>query len=252
MRRVDMGQGYPITFVTADELAAVTCSDADRRDAARALARAAERGFLYCEAVFIEKPEGDVYDGLCEKAHPTSGALDWGRGQRVTERNFFFDGQLVPDPAYTYEYTPEVEWDADGLRCYTHYVTEMGHRNGYVEIPAGHPWHGKGYDQCLLSPPCEESYCEHRMESVARVHGGITFADENWRGAWTIGFDCAHSGDIPNPEFTAEREARYGYDSYRHRDGHYWTLDDVQRETTRLAAQVAAAATGALVVAPEE
>ena len=54
----------------------------------------------------------------------------------------------------------------------------MGYRNGYVDVPEGHPWFGEDY---------------HDIH--ANVHGGLTFAQANDNGAWTIGFDCAHLGD---------------------------------------------------------
>lgn len=64
---------------------------------------------------------------------------------------------------------------------------------GYVGVPEGHPWHGKGYD-----------------DVDAEVHGGLTFADactrhvchgENGevvanKDVWWLGFDCAHAWDI--------------------------------------------------------
>lgn len=64
----------------------------------------------------------------------------------------------------------------------------MGYRCGYVRIPSGHPWHGESDD------------------SLADVHGGITFAapdkpcDKGGADdAWWIGFDCAHAWDLPDP-----------------------------------------------------
>jgi hypothetical protein len=81
---------------------------------------------------------------------------------------------------------------------------DMGYRCGYVRVPLGHPWHGKG------------------SELDVDVHGGITFAesdvpcdapgpDTNW---W-LGFDCAHSGDAPDPELligtTSNPYARIAY-----------------------------------------
>jgi len=70
----------------------------------------------------------------------------------------------------------------------------MGFRCGYVRLPKGHPWHGKGYDD--INPD---------------VHGGLTFAepdepcdkpgDDN---AYWIGFDCAHGGDARDPDLPSE------------------------------------------------
>lgn len=62
------------------------------------------------------------------------------------------------------------------------------HLCGYISIPPGHPWHGKGYDDIR-----------------ADVHGGLTYAspaeesvakDSAQCGWWVVGFDCAHSGDL--------------------------------------------------------
>jgi hypothetical protein len=44
------------------------------------------------------------------------------------------------------------EWEVTSNR--------MGYRCGYVRVPPGHPWHGKGYD-----------------DIGAEVHGGLTFAE---------------------------------------------------------------------------
>src|SRR6476661_4167873 len=89
----------------------------------------------------------------------------------------------------------------------------MGYRCGYVRIPAGHPWHGKGYDE---------------IEPYPEVHGGLTFAEpdadcggaricpgpphaghasSDWTcplesrqadDAWWLGFDAAHVFDAPD------------------------------------------------------
>ena len=65
----------------------------------------------------------------------------------------------------------------------------QGYRCGYVRIPAGHPWHGKDYDNI-----------------AAEVHGGLTFADADVPcdapgedNDWWVGFDCAHAFDLPDP-----------------------------------------------------
>lgn len=67
---------------------------------------------------------------------------------------------------------------------------DIGYRCGYVKVEAGHPWHGKDWDKI----DCE-------------VHGGITFARADQPcdkggldNGWWVGFDCAHSGDAPDPE----------------------------------------------------
>lgn len=61
---------------------------------------------------------------------------------------------------------------------------------GYVGVPVGHPWHGKGYDDIEVS-----------------IHGGLTYASGQYPSGeqatpatvpplWWIGFDCAHGGDL--------------------------------------------------------
>jgi hypothetical protein len=66
----------------------------------------------------------------------------------------------------------------------------MGHRCGYVRVPKGHPWHGKDYDDLEVN-----------------IHGGLSFAENDVpydKGvaddAYWLGFDCAHSGDAPDPK----------------------------------------------------
>ncbi len=73
------------------------------RKALKDIEKAEANGFMYCQAVFHLKGYGQnisdciiEYDDLCEKAHPTKGNLNWGRGQKVTERNKFVKGKLTP------------------------------------------------------------------------------------------------------------------------------------------------------------
>jgi len=73
------------------------------RKALKQIERAESNGFNYCLAVFDLVECGSSvsdckieFDGILEKAHPTDGNLNWGRGQRVTERNRFVDGKLIP------------------------------------------------------------------------------------------------------------------------------------------------------------
>lgn len=66
----------------------------------------------------------------------------------------------------------------------------IGHLCGYVGIPAGHPVHGKNYNDFEIE-----------------VHYGLTFGGncppptvenpvEGSEGYWWFGFDCAHAGDL--------------------------------------------------------
>lgn len=103
---------------------------------------------------------------------------------------------------------------------------------GYVEVPEGHPWHGRHLD-----------YLGH-----VNVHGGITFAGDivepmiEGSSGWWIGFDCAHAGDyMPSLDSTLKsafpdrgRSALIGWE--------YRTLEYVRAECARLAEQVREAA----------
>jgi hypothetical protein len=84
----------------------------------------------------------------------------------------------------------------------------MGYRCGYVRIPMGHPWHGKAYDSVDTD-----------------VHGGLTFAhpDEPYNkdqpeDGWWIGFDCAHSGDAPDPELPGSERLHSMWGTVRTQD----------------------------------
>lgn len=109
---------------------------------------------------------------------------------------------------------------------------------GYVGVPAGHPWHGKHYD-----------------DVDAAVHGGLTYSDGCQHGddpsrgichipgegesdnVWWLGFDCAHYLDVL-PGMDAELR-RLGFETER---GHqYRDLDYVKNEIARLAVQARAA-----------
>ena len=58
-----------------------------------------------------------------------------------------------------------------------------GWGNGYVGVPPGHPWFGKGYNDIDCS-----------------VHGGLTYGEHKAPtfepdGYYWVGFDCHHRGD---------------------------------------------------------
>ncbi len=80
------------------------CITAEQLRAALKDIEAAEaNGFHHCLAVFRLPAAGPMldqnraeYSDLIEKAHPTDGSLDWGRGQDVTRRHRFEGGRLVP------------------------------------------------------------------------------------------------------------------------------------------------------------
>lgn len=118
------------------------------------------------------------------------------------------------------------QWNTpEGFHAILIRMKSMGNINGYIGVPPGHKWHGKGYN--TLIQPTEMQLRqkvdpEHRnvlglfllmlcdvnpgepipMSTMVRVHGGITFASyfksenggrKDW---WYFGFDTAHSNDL--------------------------------------------------------
>jgi hypothetical protein len=73
----------------------------------------------------------------------------------------------------------------------------LGNLCGYVLVGEGHPWHGLHHDAI-----------------GALVHGGLTFSDDFGKGAWAVGFDCGHDGDLV-PAMAALGWARLGDEVYR-------------------------------------
>lgn len=115
----------------------------------------------------------------------------------------------------------EKEFEDHGYVCVVarlNRVSGLGHRCGYVGIPASHALYGKAYDQksgvpkettkvnptdpigTLLQAMSADD--EISISYAAQVHGGITYAG-NGKGAypiekpdtWWFGFDCAHCDD---------------------------------------------------------
>ena len=82
--------------------------------------------------------------------------------------------------------TTEKEWTTEaGLKA-TVIATPMGHRCGYVGVPAGHPMYGKHYDEVEVD-----------------VHGGLTYSELD-DGLWTFGYDCAHWDDAKDPALMSD------------------------------------------------
>jgi len=101
-------------------------------------------------------------------------------------------------------------WEAHGLQCA---VCRGGVALcGYVRVPVGHPAYGKHYDDVDV-----------------RVHGGITFCQKSPDGFW-LGFDCGHCDD-----WWGLVENGHGMEH----PGKIWTVDDVAKETERMAEQLA-------------
>jgi hypothetical protein len=128
---------------------------------------------------------------------------------------------------------------ATGLPCLIK-RNHFGALCGYVGVPEGHPWHGKGYD-----------------DIAADVHGGLTYAGSCQEGPegqaichvpapgepeplWWLGFDCHHAWDIA-PGMEA-RERQQGYPPIHIPGCSYKTVAYVKAECARLAGQAAEAA----------
>jgi len=81
----------------------LTINEEQLRKALSDIDKAKKNGFNFCLATFeLIQFDGDIYKrnaeykDMCERAHPTDGRFDWGRGQNVTGRNKFKAGKLVP------------------------------------------------------------------------------------------------------------------------------------------------------------
>jgi len=140
----------------------------------------------------------------------------------------------------------ERQWEHAGLTCAVVLACEAGHRCGYVRVPPGHPAFGKEYDAIDVE-----------------VHGGLTFAElepcknhPEGQGYW-LGFDTAHCGDAYHDpaaspdDLSLSEETRRTLAVYREikkkyptrgRADHYWTQSETERETEKLAEQLAASA----------
>ena len=102
----------------------------------------------------------------------------------------------------------------------------LKHLCGYIGIPLGHPWFGKGYDDIRMAD-----------NDWPEVHGGLTYASDHEPGEgrgskselWWIGFDCSHCGDL------CPGMLRYG--SRADRDETYKDWDYVKSECESLARQ---------------
>lgn len=207
--------------------------EAEVAKAREELAKAEENGFLYCQPVFVH----GEFDSLWVKAHPDNGSKDWGRTD-LYRRCIYRNGELVKDPTFPAP-APKKAWVAHGLNCEVR-DTRGGYHCGYVEIPESHPWYRKEYNACLQENCTEEWHYSCSLDALIEVHGGVTFSGEGWSGGWWIGFDCAHLGDRASPEYRAKARREYGYDIGDDPSGHYWEVEEVARETERMAEQVAA------------
>lgn len=109
------------------------------------------------------------------------------------------------------------DWSHAGLRCKV-ISGPFQNFNGYVAVPKNHVAYGKDYDHLPID-----------------VHGGLTFgqqgqkeSDGKWEDSdfWWFGFDTAHLGD----------KVTYS-DGIEEHEGHWWTLEEVVKETECMAEQ---------------
>ncbi len=111
---------------------------------------------------------------------------------------------------------------------------QLGHFNGYVAIPKGHPAWGLDYD----AEPLRE----------IDAHGGLTFCGRGIDDSWVFGFDCAHYLDW-QPGHEAFMRAHMPPDLQRLPGEEfgpvYKTVDFVRAECESLARQLARIAKGA-------
>lgn len=76
----------------------------------------------------------------------------------------------------------------------------IGHLCGYVGINKDHKLFKAEYSACFLKENCGKSYCDHTLDLIIDVHGGLTFSnsipESSIKDLWWFGFDCSHSGDL--------------------------------------------------------
>ena len=113
----------------------------------------------------------------------------------------------------------EKEWKAHGFNCRVLFVRQS-HRCGYVGIPKGHI----AYDKSDSDLPID-------------VHGGLTYSKIEEDGLNWFGFDCIHAGD---------KSASSLIPSFNAKD-HFWTLEEVVKETEDMAKQFAELTLGQII-----
>ena len=113
----------------------------------------------------------------------------------------------------------EKEWTTQaGLKAQV-IATPMGHRCGYVSVPAEHPMFGKHYDDVEVT-----------------VHGGLTYAEAEDE-AWCFGYDCAHWDDAKDPALMSD-EYKKAFRNWPGSGGTIKTLDFCVAECESLAKQL--------------
>lgn len=71
------------------------------------------------------------------------------------------------------------KWEHAGTTCAIRHGV-FGVPCGYVRVPEGHPFHGRGYDECDVD-----------------AWGGLTYSGVlDGEDGWWLGFDMGHAGDL--------------------------------------------------------
>lgn len=109
------------------------------------------------------------------------------------------DGPWLDEPDH-------LTWTEHGFTCEVERELESGHLCGYVTVPEGHPWHGKG------------------DEIDVETHHGVTYARAEGSG-WRLGFDCAHMGDLMPGVIKLVGRAPRKYETYKDLP---WVMNEVQ------------------------
>lgn len=78
-------------------------------------------------------------------------------------------------------------------------LADAGYRWGFIQLPAGHPWHGLRREEIPAS--CHGGGISY---SSAAVSSNGTGPD----GSWWIGFDCIQFEDAPDPTLPLSEEQR--------------------------------------------
>jgi hypothetical protein len=132
---------------------------------------------------------------------------------------------LISDRPWEHEPDNE-EWvhELSGYKCTIWRHKTLGHLNGYVAIPKGHPLHGHSYDKV------DSDWVD--------AHGGLTYSDEDKEtGEWVFGFDCSHAGDF-SPRLVATLLEYTTTDISHHMRDTYRTFEWVKEQVVDLASQL--------------
>ncbi|HEX6527375.1 MAG TPA: hypothetical protein VF070_46290 [Streptosporangiaceae bacterium] len=97
----------------------------------------------------------------------------------------------------------------------------VGYRCGFVRVPRGHPWHGRGYDQI----PADLNFAQPDTED----------------DAWWLGFGWF---DAPDPSLPLREGRSPDYYDHLSRSGVIRTTEYVESECHRLAEQARRAERG--------